>query len=55
VISGDLTSNRMFDYNGDGVPVSRDAVTGWPVLGGYDMTTGWGTPDAPAFVTGLGG
>jgi subtilase family serine protease len=55
VISGDLTSNRMFDYNGDGVPVSRDAVTGWPVLGGYDMTTGWGTPDAPAFVSALGG
>jgi subtilase family serine protease len=54
VISGDLTSNRMFDYNGDGVPVTWDAVPGWPVLGGYDMTTGWGTPNAPAYVAGLG-
>jgi len=55
VISGDLTSNRMFDYNGDGNPVSLDAVPGWPVLAGYDMTTGWGTPIAPAYVAGLGG
>jgi subtilase family serine protease len=55
VISGDLTSNRMFDYNGDGQPVTWDPVPGWPVLNGYDMTTGWGTPDAPAYVSGVAG
>lgn len=55
VISGDLTSNQMFDYNGDGQPVTRDAVPGWPVLSGYDMTTGFGTPNAPAYVAGLAG
>lgn len=55
VISGDLTSNRMFDYVGDGQPVVRDPVTGWPVLGGYDLTTGWGTPNAPAYVAALAG
>jgi subtilase family serine protease len=53
VISGDLTSNRMFDYNGDGQPVTWDPVPGWPVLNGYDMTTGWGTPNAGAYVTGV--
>lgn len=55
IISGDLTTNRMFDYNGDGLPVTWDPVPGWPVLGGYDMTTGWGTPDAPAYVAALVG
>lgn len=53
VISGDLVTNRMFDYNGDGLPVTWDPVPGWPVLPGYDMTTGWGTPDAPSYVAGL--
>lgn len=55
VISGELTTNRMFDYNGDGLPVSWDAVPGWPTLSSYDMTTGWGTPWAPSYVTGLAG
>jgi subtilase family serine protease len=55
VISGDLVSNRMFDYNGDGQPVTLDPVRGWPVRSGYDMTTGLGTPDAPAYVAGLAG
>jgi subtilase family serine protease len=55
VISGELTTNRMFDYNGDGQPVTWDPVPGWPVLPGYDMTTGWGTPNAPAFVAALAG
>jgi subtilase family serine protease len=53
--SGKLVDNREWDYNGDGLPVSPDAVPGWPVLGGFDMTTGWGTPSAPAYVTGLAG
>ncbi|MEP6852973.1 MAG: S53 family peptidase [bacterium] len=55
VISGELTSNQMFDYNGDGVAVTLDPVTGWPVLPGYDMTTGWGTPRSPEYVAGLAG
>jgi subtilase family serine protease len=55
VISGDLTSNRMFDYNGDGLPATWDPVPGWPTTGGYDMTTGFGTPSAPDYVTALAG
>jgi subtilase family serine protease len=55
VISGDLISNRMFDYNGDGVPVTWDPVPGWPTTSGYDMTTGFGTPNAPAYVAALAG
>jgi hypothetical protein len=45
----------MFDYNGDGNPVTWDAVPGWPVTSGYDLATGLGTPDAPAYVTALAG
>jgi subtilase family serine protease len=55
VISGDLNTNRMFDYVGDGQPVVWDSVPGWPTLAGYDMTTGWGTPTATAYVTALVG
>ncbi len=55
VISGELSSNRMFDYNGDGNPVSWDPVPGWPTTTGYDQTTGFGTPWAPSYVTGLAG
>jgi subtilase family serine protease len=55
VISGELTTNRMFDYNGDGQAVTWDPVPGWPVNAGYDMTTGWGTPAAPAFIAALAG
>ncbi|HEY2072962.1 MAG TPA: S53 family peptidase [Gaiellaceae bacterium] len=53
--SGQLVNNREWDYNGDGVAVSPDGVPGWPVLTGYDMTTGLGTPNAPAYVSGLAG
>jgi subtilase family serine protease len=53
VISGDLISNRMFDYNGDGVAVTWDPVAGWPTTTGYDMTTGFGTPWAPSYVSSL--
>ena len=55
MISGDLVDNGMFDYVGDGLPVAKDPVPGWPTLTGYDMTTGWGTPDGPAFVSLLAG
>jgi subtilase family serine protease len=53
VISGELSTNRMFDYNGDGLPVTWNAVTGSPTTAGYDQTTGWGTPWAPSYVSGL--
>jgi subtilase family serine protease len=53
--SGQLVNNRMWDYNGDGVAVTPDPVPGWPVLKGYDMTTGLGTPSASTYVSGLAG
>ena len=53
--SGQLVNNREWDYNGDGLAVTPDAVPGWPTLTGYDLTTGLGTPNASAYVTGLAG
>lgn len=53
--SGALVNNQDWDYNGDGQKVTPDAVPGWPTLSGYDMTTGWGTPNASAYVAGLAG
>lgn len=52
--SGNLVNNTLFQYNADG-SVSPGPVPGWPTLGGYDMTTGFGTPAAPAYVAGLAG
>jgi subtilase family serine protease len=40
---GDLIDNQLW-----GVPVA-----GYPTATGYDATTGWGTPNAPAFVAAL--
>lgn len=40
---GDLEDNQLWE-----VPVA-----GYPTTGGYDATTGWGTPNAPAFVSAL--
>jgi subtilase family serine protease len=51
--SGKLLDNREWDSDGDGNAVTRDPVLGWPILSGYDMTTGLGTPNAPAYVKGL--
>ena len=40
---GDLVDNQMY---GSSVP-------GYPTTAGYDANTGWGTPNAPAFVAAL--
>jgi len=40
---GDLEDNQLWE-----VPVA-----GYPTTSGYDATTGWGTPNAPAFVSAL--
>ncbi len=53
VVSGDMTSNTMFDYNGDGNPVTVGPIPGWPTLDGWDMTTGFGTPWARNYVADL--
>jgi subtilase family serine protease len=50
--SGSLVNNRLFQFNADG-SVSPGPVPGWPTTNGYDMTTGLGTPNAPAYVAGL--
>jgi subtilase family serine protease len=50
VSSGQLVDNGLFDYNGDGLPVSKGSVPGWPVRSGWDMTTGFGTPHAAGFI-----
>jgi N-acetyl-beta-hexosaminidase len=40
---GDLVDNQLWE-----VPIA-----GYPTTSGYDMTTGWGSPNAPAFVSDL--
>ena len=40
---GDLVDNQIFG----------SAVAGYPTTSGYDLTTGWGTPNAAAFVNAL--
>jgi hypothetical protein len=50
--SGVLTDNRLWQYNADG-SVSPGPVPGWPTLPGWDMTTGFGSPRAVAFVAAI--
>jgi subtilase family serine protease len=47
--SGVLQNNVLWQYNADG-SVSPGPVPGWPTLTGWDMTTGFGSPQAPAFI-----
>jgi subtilase family serine protease len=47
--SGVLDDNQLWQYNEDG-SVSPGPVPGRPTLGGWDMTTGFGSPRAAAFV-----
>jgi subtilase family serine protease len=50
--SGVLADNRLWQYNADG-SVSPGPVPGWPTLPGWDMTTGFGSPRAAAFVAAI--
>jgi hypothetical protein len=47
-----LDDNQLWQYNADG-SVSPGPVPGWPTLPGWDMTTGFGSPRAPAFVSAI--
>ena len=47
--SGVLQDYRIWDTQPDGF-VTPDAVPGYPTTGGYDLTTGWGSPVAPGYV-----
>jgi subtilase family serine protease len=49
-VSGRLVNNQLFQYNADG-SVSPSSIPGFPVLAGWDMTTGFGSPLAPSFVS----
>jgi len=51
--SGVLDNNRQWQLVPDGSPVVPEEVTGSPVLTGWDMTTGFGSPRAAAFVSAL--
>jgi len=51
-VSGQLVNNQLFHYNADG-SVSPGPVPGYPTLAGWDMTTGWGSPIAPAFINAI--
>lgn len=50
--SGRLVNNRLFQYNADG-SVSFGPIHGWPTTSGWDMTTGFGSPWAPTFLSEL--
>jgi subtilase family serine protease len=50
--SGVLDDNQLWQYNADG-SVSPGPVPGWPTLPGWDMTTGFGSPRAAAFVAAI--
>ena len=49
-----------YDYDAQGnltrtVQAPGVAGCGFATLAGYDMTTGWGTPNAAAYISGLAG
>jgi len=50
--SGYLHNNQIWDTDADG-NVVPDAVPGYPTTAGYDLTTGWGSPLAPGYVSQL--
>jgi subtilase family serine protease len=52
-VSGQLTNNQLFSYNGDGNAVTPGPVAGHPVTAGWDETTGFGSPDGAAWVAAI--
>ena len=50
--SGFLHNNRMWDTGADGF-VTPNPVPGYETTKGYDLTTGWGSPLAPGYVSTL--
>ena len=50
--SGVLQDNRIWDTQANGF-VTPDPVPGYPTTSGYDLTTGWGSPYAPGYVSQL--
>jgi subtilase family serine protease len=52
--SGVVDSNQLWSEV-DGQPVSPSGIAGMPVTSGWDETTGFGTPNGPAFVSALAG
>jgi subtilase family serine protease len=50
--SGVLQNNQLWDLGSDGV-VTPDPVSGFATTAGYDLTTGWGSPKAPGYVSQL--
>jgi subtilase family serine protease len=50
---GYLRNNELYAQNPDGSNSQPGPVHGWPTKGGWDMTTGFGTPKAPGFVATL--
>ena len=51
--SGVLKDNQMWEYGPDGLTVQRVSVAGYPTTTGYDLTTGWGSPNAGAYIAQL--
>lgn len=50
--SATLHSNQVWDIT-PGAPLVLDAVPGHETTTGFDLTTGWGTPNGPGFVSQL--
>ena len=50
--SGVLKNNRIWDLGADGY-VTPDPVPGYPTTVGYDLTTGWGSPQGFGYVDNL--
>ena len=53
VVSGSLKNNELFAQNPDGSTTLPGPIPGWDTTGGWDQTTGFGTPHAQPFLTAL--